>query len=335
MEVNTNFEIRIRKSEVSRIDSLDFNNIPFGKVFSDHMFSADYYDGEWRDCEILPFSKISISPSMTALHYGQAIFEGMKAFKDMEGNPQLFRPEQNFTRFNNSAHRMAMPELPEEIFISAIKEIVSLDRDWIPSQPNCALYIRPFMFATDEFIGIKPSDNFKFMIFTCPVGIYYPKPVKILVSEQYVRAFPGGAGFAKAAGNYGATLLPIKEARTDGYDQILWMEGGKFKFIQESGTMNAFFMIDDVLITPELDGTILDGVTRNSVIQLMKDKGVTVEERPISIDEVVDAYHTRKLQDAFGTGTAVTIAHFESIGYKGEEIMLPHCHRFLSRNQVQ
>ncbi len=323
MAVDFQYDISVEKTKQSRIDELDFDNIPFGKKFADHMFIADYKDGEWQSLRIVPFQRLSINPAMSALHYGQSIFEGMKAFKDPQGNPQLFRPERNAKRFNRSAHRMAMPEIPESLFLEALKKLVKLDQDWIPPQVGSALYLRPFMFATDEYIGIKPADTFKFMIFTCPVGPYYPKPVKLKVAEKYVRAFPGGTGYAKAAGNYGGALHPLRKAQEEGYDQILWMDGFEFKYVQECGTMNIFFMIDDTIITPALSETILDGVTRDSIIQLCKDRGLTVEERDLSIEEIAEAEEKGVLQDAFGTGTAATLAQIDAIGYQGKEIQLP------------
>lgn len=317
------YPIKITVTKHSMLGEVDFNNIPFGKYFSDHMFVADYHDGKWQNCEIMPFQNISLNPSTSALHYGQAIFEGMKAFKDQKGQPQLFRPIDNFKRFNISAKRMAMPEVPEEIFISGLKELIKLDAAWIPTGDDCSLYIRPVMFATDDHVGVRVSESYKLVIFTSPAGAYYTKPVKVLVADKYVRAASGGVGYAKAAGNYGAALLPTKEAQAKGYDQIIWMDAKEFKYVQESGTMNVFFVINNVVITPELDGSILDGVTRRSVIQLLRDKGIRVEERKISMDEVYTAYKNGTLQEAFGVGTAATIAHIAIIGYNDEDLILP------------
>ncbi|HYV91042.1 MAG TPA: branched-chain amino acid aminotransferase [Chitinophagales bacterium] len=313
----------IERTEVSRLQSVDFKNLQFGKLFGDHMFVAECRKGRWTDCRIIPYGNLPFSPASSALHYGQIIFEGMKAFKDPEGNPILFRPEMNYNRFNISAQRMAMPQVPLELWLDALHELISLDQDWIPQEKGCSLYIRPFMFAMDRFIGVRPTEFFKFIIITSPSGLYYPKPVKVITTQQYVRAFPGGVGFAKAAGNYGASMLPLKEAIEKGFDQILWTDGNEHKYIQEIGTMNVFFVIDGVAITPELDGTILDGVTRDSTIQFFKYYGVKVEERKISVDEVFDAHKKRLLQDAFGTGTAASIVPISHIHHGGITIELP------------
>ena len=319
-----NFPISITPVAFSRINEVDFDNIPFGKIYADHMFVADYSDGQWENARIVPFDNISMPPSSSALHYGQLIFEGMKAYKDQEGNAVIFRPRMNWQRFNKSALRMAMPEVPESLFMGALNELIRIDQEWIPTHKGSALYIRPFMFATEEYIGIRPAEKFSLIIFTCPVGAYYPRPVKVLVSEYYVRAFKGGTGFAKAAGNYAATMQPIKEAHKQGYDQLLWMDGCEHKYIHEIGTMNVFFVIDNKVVTPSIqDGEILDGVTRDSVITILKNKGIPVEERKVTIDEVYNAYKNGRLQDAFGTGTAATIAPISDLGYKGENLELP------------
>ena len=311
----TQTPIKITPVTRSRVHEVDFENVPFGKVFSDHMFSADYEDGKWKNARITPFDNISFAPSISGLHYGQLIFEGMKAFKDIHGNGLLFRPEMNMRRFNVSAHRMAMPEVPESLFREGLYKLLQMDSDWIPPNPGASLYIRPFMFATDEYVGIRPSEQYRFMIFTCPVGPYYSSPVKVKVAERYVRAFKGGTGYAKAAGNYGATLRPVIEAHQEGYHQILWLDGEDFKYVQEIGTMNVFFVIGDKVITPSTEtGEILKGITRDSAITILRDKGYEVEDRPIEIAEVVDAARSGDLMDAFGAGTAATIAHIPSSG---------------------
>lgn len=317
-------QIEVVRVESSKIEEVDFNNVPFGKVFSDHMFSADYNHGVWTNFKIEPYSKISVSPSISALHYGQLIFEGMKAYRNINGQSVLFRPNKNFERFNISAKRMAMPELPTEIFRNGLKTLLDIDRDWIPDNSNGSLYIRPFMFATDDYVGIRVSESYKFMIITCPVGPYYEHPVRVKVADHYVRAFKGGTGFAKAAGNYAATLLPVTEANKEDYEQILWLDGCEFKYIHEIGTMNVFFQIGDTIITPSTEsGEILDGVTRDSVITLLKDKGYEVEERDLTIQEVEHAYDNGTLRDAFGAGTAATITHISLLGYKNRKLMLP------------
>lgn len=326
-EAKARYDIRIEKVSRSRLSEVDLSSpdkIPFGRIFSDHMFVADYYDGEWRNLCIVPFGKLELSPAVMALHYGQSIFEGMKAFKDVRGRAVLFRPEMNARRMIRSAERMAMPPVPEDLFLQAVKELVRIDKDWIPAGEDSALYIRPVQFATDEYIGVKPSQTYKFLIFACPVGPYYPKPVRVLVERHYSRACPGGTGFAKAAGNYGASLMPARLAQQQGYDQLLWTDCVEHRWIEESGTMNVFFVIDGVIVTPPLDrGTILPGVTRDSIITLFRDNGYRVEERPISVDEIVEAHRKGRLEDAFGTGTAATVTQIEAIGVDGEDLILP------------
>lgn len=314
--------IKIRKTHSSRISEVDFNNIPFGRIFSDHIFVADYDGSQWVNMEICPLHKIPFHPATMAWHYGQAIFEGMKASIDDQGNPLLFRPEMHARRLNVSAARMCMPEFPEDVFIEALSKLVFIDKAWIPTQEESALYIRPVMMATDEFVGVRSSDTFKMMIMTLPSGPYYSKPVSLLVENQYVRACDGGVGEAKAAGNYGASLYPAKLAKQKGYDQVMWMDGKEFKYVQEVGTMNIFFVIDGVAITPNLSGTILKGITRDSLITLLKDKGIKVEERPLSIQEIYEAYQAGKLQEVFGAGTAAVVANVNRIGYKGEDMLL-------------
>lgn len=327
------YHIFIERVKASRISEVDFANIPFGKIFSDHMFIADYYNGDWRDTRIVPFGNMSLHPATFALHYGQAIFEGLKAYKSAEGTIQIFRPDKNWERLNKSASRMAMAEVPRELFFEALDTLIALDHRWIPDSNDSSLYIRPFMFATDEYVGIKPGDRFRFAIFTCPVSAYYSGPVKVLITDTFVRAVRGGVGYVKAAGNYAATLYPVKLARAEGYDQILWTDPFEFKWIQEIGTMNIFFQLGNKLVTPTLEeGTILEGVTRDSIIQLLRDHNIDVEERRISVDEILEHYHQGTLKDAFGTGTAATVAPIGLIGYKGKKYELPDhpnrlCHK--------
>jgi len=315
--------IKIRKTTDSGLSKVDFDNIPFGRVFSDHMFTADYIDGEWTNFEIAPFGPFTVHPACLALHYGQAIFEGMKASVSHEGQPLLLRPEKHIQRLNASAQRLCMPDFPEEVFLDALHALIDLDANWIPPQEGSALYIRPFMFANGEFIGVAPSDTYKFIIFTGPVGPYYPKPVRLIAEEYYVRAVKGGMGEAKAAGNYAGSLLPAKKAKAAGYDQILWLDGKEFKYIQEVGTMNIFFVIDSKVITPETDGAILKGITREGFLTVLKDKGYDVEVRPISIDEVVEAFKAGKLTEIFGSGTAAVVAKVSDLTYQGFEMVLP------------
>ena len=322
MSVST-MGITINKVEKSRINQLNPDNIQFGKLYADHMLVAHYENGEWGQPEIMPYGNLSLSPATTFMHYGQAIFEGVKAYKNAEGEAVIFRPRDNWKRMNRSAERMAMPAVPEEIFVEGMRQLIELDKAWIPTGENTSLYIRPFMIATDEFIGVKPAEKFTFLIITSPAGPYYAKPVSIYVHDKYVRAFPGGIGFTKAAGNYGASMYPTAQIRKMGYDQILWTDGFEHKYVQEIGTMNVFFVIGDKVITPELSETILEGVTRDSVITLLRAKGVTVEERPLSIDEIAEAFANHQLKEAFGTGTAASISHIAELTYGDMHMKLP------------
>ncbi len=310
-------DILITKSETTKLAGIDLNNVPFGKYFTDHMLVADYEDGEWKSVEIKPYQEMLISPANAAIHYGQSIFEGIKAYRHENGDAFIFRPYDNYKRFNESAARMNMPAVPEEIFIEGMRMLIEIDKNWIPAKHDYSLYIRPFMFANDALIGVRPSDKYRFMIILCPSGPYFSAPMRIYVEEHYVRAAPGGVGFAKAAGNYGAAMLPTVEAKKKGYDQVLWTDAVEHKYLQEFGVMNGFVIIGNTAITPGLeDGTILAGVTRNSVIQLLKEIGLTVEERHISIDELVEAYGKGELKEVFGTGTAATISMIQELRYK-------------------
>lgn len=313
-------QIKINRTQNSKLASLDFNNIPLGRTFTDHLFICEYYDGEWRDMRIEPMENISIHPATMALHYGQAIFEGMKATLSKDNQPLLFRPEQNAKRFNFSASRLGMPTVPEDLFLEALKKLIGMDADWIPPTEGSALYIRPFMFADEGFIGMRAANSYKFMIICSPSGPLYNKPIKLYAETDYIRAANGGTGEAKAAGNYAAAVLPTEKAKAKGYDQVLWLDAAEHKYIQEVGTMNIFFKIKNQFITPNLDGSILAGITRDSVITLLKDKGYEVVERPITIDEIIESAENGSLEEAFGTGTAVFIARIESIGYKDKKI---------------
>lgn len=317
------YDIKITRSKSSRISSVDFSNIPFGQVFSDHMFVADYAEGRWQNFAIVPFAPFAIHPACMGLHYGQSIFEGMKASRKSDGTPCLFRPEKHAARLNVSAQRMCMPSFPEDLFLEALHLLVGVDKEWIPKDEGSALYIRPFMFANGEFFGVKPSPTYKMVIFTGPVGPYYPKPVSLLAEQKYVRAVMGGAGEAKAAGNYGAALLPAKLAQEQGYDQVLWLDAREFKYTQEVGTMNIFFVVDGKVLTPATVGTILKGITRDSIITILKEKGIPIEERLVSIDEIVEAYQKGTLQEAFGAGTAAVVSHVDKIKYGDLVMQLP------------
>jgi branched-chain amino acid aminotransferase len=311
-------DILITKAERSKLQDTNLENIPFGKYFTDHMLEADYENGEWKNVEIKPYQPLLLEPSLAALHYGQAIFEGIKAYKDEHDNAFIFRPQDNFRRFNQSAERMNMPVVPEEIFIQGMRQLVALDKNWIPAKKDHSLYIRPVMFSSDTVLGVRPSETYKFLILLSPTGPYYVNPMKILVEQTYTRAAPGGVGFSKNAGNYGGSMLAATLAKKQGYDQVLWTDAAEHKWLQEVGMMNVFFIIGNVAITPELsEGTILEGVTRSSVIRGLEEMGIKVEERKIGIDEVVAAYKNGRVAEVFGTGTAAVIAPIKELNYKG------------------
>lgn len=315
--------IDIQKAERSRIQEVDFNDLKFGREFSDHMLVIDYKDGVWQTPQIRPFGPVSIHPAISALHYGQSIFEGLKAYRGESGEVLLFRTYDNARRMNQSAERMCMPAMDPEMFAQAIKALVKIDEAWVPNLPGASLYIRPFMFATDEYVGIRPSDSYKFMIFCCPVGAYYSEPLRVKVEPFFTRANEGGVGQAKTAGNYAASLYPAKLGQKDGYHQLVWTDGKTHEYIEESGTMNIIFQIGDKLITPELSGTILAGITRDSVLTVARDWGLTVEERRVSVVEITEALENGTLQDAFGAGTAATIAQIQVMNVNGKDYTLP------------
>jgi branched-chain amino acid aminotransferase len=315
--------ISLHKTQQSKLPATDLDHPVFGKVYSDHMFIADYKDGEWKDLRIVPYGDLSISPANTTLHYASTIFEGLKAHRAENGDILIFRPEANASRMRKSAHRMCMPEVPEELFMQSLLKLVDLDRDWVPTKPGTSLYIRPFQLAMDPFIGIRPSDTYTFYIITGPVGAYYSKPVRVKIETHYTRAAAGGTGFAKTGGNYAAALYPAVKAQKEGYDQLIWTDGIKHEYVEESGTMNLMFVMNDTLVTAPTGDTILPGITRDSIIQLAKDEGMKVEVRPIKVTEVIEGIQSGAVQEAFGAGTAATIAKIQTIGYEGTDYDLP------------
>ena len=316
-------EIDLELVSQSRLDEVDFDNLPFGRVFSDHMFIMEYKDGRWCKAKIEGYRALSIMPAMSVLHYGQAIFEGMKAYRNDQGEVLLFRPEQNARRLNESARRMCMPDVPESMFLDGLKKLIDLDREWVPKQEGSSLYIRPFMVATDEYVGIRPSDSYAFIIFTCPVNSYYTEPLHVKIEEEYTRAAQGGTGYAKAAGNYAASLYPAKMAQEQGFRQLIWTDAIEHKYIEESGTMNVCFVIGNKFITPKSSDTILAGITRDSVTKIARDWEFEIEERKVTVQEVIDALKNNTLIEAFGAGTAATIAQIESITFRGQKFELP------------
>lgn len=315
-------EIRIEKTKNPKIKP-DEDNLAFGKIFTDHMFIMDYEEGKgWYDPRIVPFGPIEVLPSLSTFHYGQAVFEGMKAYKNPDGKVLLFRPEENMKRLNQSNERMCMPPIDEEFCLEAIKTLVDLDRAWVPAAEGTALYIRPFIIATDPVLKLKPSSSYKFMIILSPVGAYYPQginPVDIYVETEYVRAVPGGTGYAKTSANYAASMIAQAKAEEKGYVQVLWLNGN---YVQEVGSMNVFFKIAGEIITPELDGSILPGVTRDSVIKLLQSWDLPVVERKITIDEIYEAAEAGQLEEAFGTGTAAVISPVGSLDWQGRIIKI-------------
>ena len=323
----------IQLTKNSRLPQVNWENLPFGRLFSDHMFCMDYNDGSWSDPKIIPYGDIKLSPANSALHYGQSCFEGMKAHRNIKGEVVLFRPYENAKRFNSSNARMCIPEINENIFVNSILELIAIDKKWVPENLEHSLYIRPFIFATDPYIGIKPSDSYRFMIFTCPVGSYYTDPVPVKVETHYSRAVQGGTGFAKAAGNYAAALYPAMLAAKEGYRQLIWTDANEHKYIEEAGTMNVMFVINDILITPFTGDTILNGITRKSVVEIAKDWGIEVQERKIEVNEIFEALKNGTLTEAFGAGTAATIAPISSIAINGDNYKVPESkdHHFHSK----
>jgi len=313
----------IEHVEKSRLSGVDFAKLPFGSVFSDHMLCAEYRDEHWEEPCIVPYGPLELPPSISGLHYGQAIFEGFKAHRLANKGIALFRPRDNFARFNRSAERLAMPQIPESLFLDGIAELVRLDREWVPRTDGAGLYIRPIYFATDEALVVRPAKSYRLVVFTCPVGPYFAEPLRLLVEEHFVRAFPGGTGFTKAAGNYAGSLLASRLAQEQGFHNVVWLDGQTRTLIEESGLMNIFFVIDGEAITPPLSGTILPGVVRDSVITLLRDMEVTVDERSIGIEELVSAHQDKSLSEAFGVGTAATVAPIETIRYRTHDIQLP------------
>ncbi len=304
-----------------KLPTYNMDEIAFGKNFTDHMLVADYENGEWKNVVIKPYAPFEVDPSCATLHYGQTIFEGIKAFTNKNGEAVIFRPDQNFKRFNISAERMQMPAVPEWIFIEGMKQLINLEKGWIPNKPDASLYIRPFMIAMDPFLGVRPSNTYKFMIILGPSGAYFSAPMKILIEQHYTRATPGGVGFAKNGGNYGGSLYPVALAQEKGYDQVLWTDAIEHKYVEEVGMMNVMFVIDGKVITPSIEkGTVLKGVTRNSAITLLREMGYEVEERFLSVAEIIDAHKKGLFQEVFGVGTAAVVSYISRLAH-GEYIM--------------
>jgi branched-chain amino acid aminotransferase len=315
--------IIIKKVEKSRISQFDPEKIVFGTLFTDHMLVADCVDGVWATPEIIPFGDMAFNPAISSLHYGQSIFEGMKAFKNDADEVLMFRPLENFKRFNISAARMSMAQVPEEIFIGGLEALLRLDAAWVPKGEDNSLYLRPFMFASDEYLGVRPSNNYRFMIIMSPAGKYYAAPPKVKVETEYIRAAAGGVGYAKCAGNYAASLHPAKLAAEQGYTQLLWTDAQEHKYFEESGTMNVMFVVNGKLVTPAVSTTILKGITRDSLLKIAASMGVEVEERRVSVAEIIEGISNGTVTEVFGAGTAVVVSPFAAIGFEGKDYNLP------------
>jgi len=314
-------KIEIKKTKESKLKGRSFKELTFGKTFTDHMLFSNYKDGQWSCPIIKPYEDIIISPSTQALHYGQAVFEGMKAYRNDKNEVFLFRPEDNFERFNKSCKRLNMPEIPKSIFMDGLQTLVDLDRNWIPTNQGTSLYLRPFMFASGDTLIATSSQEYTFMIICSPAqSAYYNHPIKIKIASHYSRAASGGVGFAKAAGNYAASFFPTTEAQKEGYDQVLWTDAATHSFIEESGTMNVFIGYENKLITPPATETILNGITRRSVIAVAEEMGLIVEERPVTVKEVVEGLKSGTIKEMFGCGTAVVLIRYRAVGY-GTEVM--------------
>ncbi len=316
--------ISLQRIEKSRIGEVDFNNLEFGKHISDHMLVADYRNGRWSPPVIQPFGEMRMTPAMLSLHYGQAVFEGMKAFRMPNSDINIFRPHKHLDRMNKSLDRMCMPPIPEDLWLSGLQALIEIDHEWVPSNEGAALYIRPLVFATESRLGVKVSDEYKLVIMTSPVGPYQSKPYRLKVEDTYVRTAEGGTGFAKCAGNYGGAFYPTQLARKQGFDQVLWTDHKEHQYIDEVGMMNVMFVLGGVLVTPKLSTAILDGVTRDSILTLAREiPSVKVEERRISLDEIEQGFIKGTLTEAFGTGTAAVVAPISLINIRGKEYSIP------------
>jgi len=313
----------VQRAYETRLHEVDWDDLEFGKYFTDHMLICDYADDEWGEPQIIPFGDLQLSPVALALHYGQTIFEGMKAFRMEDGAVNIFRPYKHYERLSLSAERLCMPVVPQEIFIEGLRRLVELDKAWVPAEAGSALYIRPFMIATEARLRVKVSNAYRFIVVASPVGSYFQQPLRVKVERDFVRASRGGTGYAKCGGNYGASMYPTQRAREEGYDQVLWTDGKENRFIEESGAMNVFFILDGTLATPPLSDSILDGVTRDSLLKLAIRDGIPVAERPVDVEELKAAFAGGRISEAFGSGTAAVISPVGVIGIDGKDHALP------------
>lgn len=315
-------EIITRRTLHSKLNEVDFENLEFGKYVSDHMLVCDFDNGQWQQLMVIPFSNLSLNPATLALHYGQTVFEGMKAFRMQDGSINVFRIDRHYERFAKSLERMCMAVPPKEIFVEGLARLLELDREWVPAQRGASLYLRPFMYASEAKFGIKISDQYRFIIFSGPVPELYARPIKVKVETDYSRAAKGGTGYVKCGGNYGGALYPTQQARQQGYDQLLWTDARENKFIEESGMMNVLFVINNTILTPPISDSILDGVTRDSLLTLAKGLNYAVEERPVSIEELEQAFRANTITEAFGAGTAAVVAPIQTIHIGGVDFQL-------------
>lgn len=313
----------VQHTPQSRVSTVDFSNLPFGICFSDHMLVAEYRDGRWDDPIIKPYGPLLLAPNISALQYGVSVFEGLKAHRSPSGDILIFRPRDNARRLNRSSARLAMPDLPEDFFVEGLRELLTLDHQWVPRSDQGSLYIRPTFFSVDPSIRVKPAEEYLFVIFTCPVGAYFNAPLEVLITDDYVRAFPGGTGDVKPAGNYAPTLIAEQNARNAGFHHVGWLDGTERRFIEECGVMNIFFVLGNRVVTPPLTGTILGGMIRDSVLTLLHDMKLRVEERKFSVDELFQAHSDGSLTECFGTGTAATVSHIKRLHYKDRDLILP------------
>ena len=328
-------DIPVRKTPHSKLNEVDFNHLEFGKYVSDHMLVCDYGNGAWKTPQVVPYANLSLSPTTLALHYGQTVFEGLKAFTMQDGRINIFRMDKHYDRFLRSLDRMCMAPLPKEIFTEGLMQLIAADRGWVPAKKGDALYIRPFMYASEAKFGVKISDEYRFIIFTGPVPSLFANPIKVKVETEYIRAAKGGTGSAKCGGNYGGAFYPTKLAKEQGYDQVLWTGGKDNAFIEESGMMNAMFVFNHTLVTPELSDSILDGVTRDSLLTLANDLGYTTEERPVSIAELEAGFANGTLKEAFGAGTAAVVAPIQTIHINGVDYTLPTYNKESLHNKLK
>jgi branched-chain amino acid aminotransferase len=323
METSTGTYIPVNRVYSSRHSEVDWDNLELGAYTSDHMLVCDYSDGRWQQPSIQPFGPFSFLPTTLAFHYGQTIFEGMKAFRTEGDRVHIFRPDRHYERLGRSAERMCMPVPPPDVFHEGLHRLVELEKDWVPGQTGTALYLRPMMLATDTKLTVKISDSYRFAVICLPAGQYFPRPLRVKVERGFVRAVRGGTGYAKCGGNYGGALYPTQQAKEQGYDQVLWTDGLQHRYVEELGMMNAFFVIDGVLVTPSLSDTILDGVTRDSLLTLALNLGITVAERPVSIEELREGLERGRVREVFGAGTAAVVSPIRSIGIDDVEYTLP------------